>query len=397
MIVARGIEQSVLCRDLDGFFTHVWSVHPFASHLTSDTWAEKNGKPIIYEINEKHTFIEGRVGRFKFLNTFPTFNFLISQLFLFINLFFIIKRNNVKIIRVGDPLYLGMFGYALSFLTRAKLVIRVNGNNSRVRLNTGKALYPKLFKSIQLEDKIERFIFPRTHLVVAPNQDNLEYAIASGTKPERVRIFRYGNLLAPIHLEEPSNKICNQFLFTSIGITPRNYILLVGRLLPVKYPEDSIIILAQVLKTKPTIKLVLVGEGEMKDELVQLCENLNILSNVIFLGNQDQSVLSQLYTFAGVVLSPLTGRALSEAALCGSPVVAYDLDWQGEIILHEKTGFLIPFRDVEKMATYVVYFLDHLDFSINIGKNLREHALSILDPKILDEYEREEYTKLLSS
>ena len=30
----RKLEHSVTCRDLDGFFTHVWTVHPFATLLT---------------------------------------------------------------------------------------------------------------------------------------------------------------------------------------------------------------------------------------------------------------------------------------------------------------------------------------------------------------------------
>jgi len=32
-IKTRKLEHSITCRDLDGFFDHVWSVHPFASLL----------------------------------------------------------------------------------------------------------------------------------------------------------------------------------------------------------------------------------------------------------------------------------------------------------------------------------------------------------------------------
>ena len=39
-IKERGLEYSVRCRDLDGFFRHVWSVHPFSSLVTSDAWSE---------------------------------------------------------------------------------------------------------------------------------------------------------------------------------------------------------------------------------------------------------------------------------------------------------------------------------------------------------------------
>ena len=35
MIRERGLESSITCRDLDGYFAHVFSVHPFATLLTS--------------------------------------------------------------------------------------------------------------------------------------------------------------------------------------------------------------------------------------------------------------------------------------------------------------------------------------------------------------------------
>ena len=43
-ITKRGILDSVTCRDLDGYFKHVYSVHPFASIVTTTAWAKKFGK-----------------------------------------------------------------------------------------------------------------------------------------------------------------------------------------------------------------------------------------------------------------------------------------------------------------------------------------------------------------
>ncbi|MFZ1738876.1 hypothetical protein, partial [Sphingorhabdus sp.] len=62
MIKERGMEKSVTCRDLDGFFRDVWSVHPFASLLTSESWSPRFGKPVWHDMGPRHTFIEGKVG-----------------------------------------------------------------------------------------------------------------------------------------------------------------------------------------------------------------------------------------------------------------------------------------------------------------------------------------------
>lgn len=395
MIVNRGIEQSVLCRDLNGFFTHVWSVHPFATLLTSPNWTEKYGKPVIHKMNDRHTFIEGKVGRFKWLDNFFIVNFFISQILLFFKLLILIKKNGIKVIRVGDPSYLGIFGLSLSFLTRVPLVIRVNGNNKRVRNDTGKALYPKLFRSIKFETAIEKFVFPHADLVVSPNQDNLEYSVEFGAKLDKVKIFRYGNLLAPVHLEDPFARLCNYELFSSFNITPYKYLLLVGRLQPLKFPDDAIRILSKLHSENIKYQLVVVGEGDMLEELKKLALSEGVFDYVTFLGNQNQSTLAQLYTFASVVISPLTGRALSEAGLCGGAIVAYDLDWQGDIILNNKTGCLIPFRDWENMANSALKLISDQSFSKEMRINLREHALSILNPADLDKYEIEAYSKLI--
>lgn len=395
MLVERGMEHSVLCRDLDGFFGHVWSVHPFATLLTSDKWTARFGKCVHHSLASRHTFIEGKVGRFGILLGYPKINFLISQILLFISLLLLIWRRPIKIIRVGDPLYLGLFGLALSSLTRAKLVIRVNANNDRVRKDTGKPLYPKLFRSIVLEQRIEHFVFPFADLVAAPNQDNVNYSIASGASAECATIFRYGNLLALEHFSDPTKRQCDLDLFKRLGIEPRKFLLIVGRLERVKFPDDAVQVLAAIRRRGFDVKLVFVGEGDMQAELNDLSVEKGVQNYIIFAGNQNQQALAQLYTFTSAVISPLTGRALSEAALCAAPIVAYDLDWQSDLISTNETGALVPFREWQGIADSIEVYLRNPELTARMGKNARARALSMLDPKILNEHEKEQYSRLL--
>ena len=68
----RKLEDSITCRDLDGFFEHVWSVHPFASLVTSEQWTSKQGQPEYHELNATNSFVEGKAGRFYMFRKFPT-------------------------------------------------------------------------------------------------------------------------------------------------------------------------------------------------------------------------------------------------------------------------------------------------------------------------------------
>jgi glycosyltransferase involved in cell wall biosynthesis len=95
------------------------------------------------------------------------------------------------------------------------------------------------------------------------------------------------------------------------------------------------------------------------------------------------------------VVSPHTGRALAEAGLGAAPVVAYDVDWQGELIADGKTGALVGHGDVTGMAAAVVRMLAQPDRAKALGAALREKVLEMLDPEALNAHERDEYSRLL--
>jgi glycosyltransferase involved in cell wall biosynthesis len=363
--------------------------------LTNEAWASRYGAPDHHRLASNHTFIEGKVGRFRILEKFFLLNFLLSQLCLFIGLVLLVYRRPIKIIRVGDPLYLGLFGLILSRITGVPLVIRVNGNNEKVRESTGKPLYPRLIRSMELERKIEQFVFSRADLVAAPNRDNLNFAVSAGAKPDRITIFRYGNLLEPIHLTNPTDRSIDDELFRHLSIEPSKYLLCIGRLQSLKYPDDVIRILSELRRKGHDIKLVFAGEGEMLYQLKEMADQLNLLKYVVFAGNQPQQALAQLNTFALSVISPLTGRALSESALCAAPIVAYDLDWQGELIITDQTGILCPYRSWQSMVEGVERYISNSEFASRMGNNARKLALSMLDPKELDQHEVKEYSALI--
>jgi glycosyltransferase involved in cell wall biosynthesis len=94
------------------------------------------------------------------------------------------------------------------------------------------------------------------------------------------------------------------------------------------------------------------------------------------------------------VISPSTGRALSEAALASVPVVAYDIDWQGELIKNEETGLLVPYMDLEEFSSATDRFLKDNAFAEKMAHNLREKAMEMLDPVKLNNHEISQYEAL---
>jgi hypothetical protein len=137
-ITQRGLQESVTCRDLGGFFEHVWTVHPFASLLTSPSWAPRYGTAQSYEVDERHTFIEGKVGlSHRLARLFPV-NFLFGQMRLYLQLRRLVREQKVSVIRAGDPLYLALLGLVISRSTGVPLLVRVGSNNDKIYQTTGK-------------------------------------------------------------------------------------------------------------------------------------------------------------------------------------------------------------------------------------------------------------------
>jgi len=378
----RGIEHTILARSLEGYFSDTYNFYPYgSSNKFSFSELQTN-------IDLSCILISGIIpltlrsisgGFLFFKNVFKTILFLKR----------FISSKQIKIIRVGDPLFLGILGYILSILTNAKFVIRVSGNNQRIRLNTGLPMYPRLFVFRKIEELIEKFIFTRAHGVMAPNFENMNYALIMGAAKNTTHVIRYGNLIDPIYFQSDYNQKKRAIN------SDNNYILLVSRLEKLKYPEDAIFAYIECQRFDNNLKLKVAGTGENKDQLIKILSDHGLESKVNFLGNISQTDLYHLYKDARLFLSPLCGRALSEAALVGTPTVAYDLDWQNEIIIHGKTGLIVPFRDKRGFSLAARKLIMDENLATKLGNNLASKAEELLNPEMIISKEKDFYNQIL--
>lgn len=392
-IRARQLEDSVTCRDLGGYFEHVWSVHPFSS-LVSEGRTSTFGKAEYHALGRRHTFVDGKIGRLDALSVAPRLNFLLGQSELALALLSLIRRERIDVIRAGDPLYNGLFGLSLARAAGIPFVIRVNANYDKIAADTGRPMMPRLFGSYRIEKRVIRVVLPQADLVAAPNEDNLRFAVANGARPEHTTVFRYGNLIDKRHLEEPAKRDASWSNLREFWPEPRSFVLYVGRLEHVKCPDHVVRSVAEVRRRGHDVSALLVGDGQMRDGLEELARELGVAEHVVFAGNRGQGWLAQVIPLASAVLSPHTGRALAEVAFGSAPIVAYDLDWQGELIKSGQTGELVPAHEWSKMADGLDRLLRDRPRARRLGEAARALALDMLDPARLDQHERDEYEKL---
>jgi glycosyltransferase involved in cell wall biosynthesis len=98
-----------------------------------------------------------------------------------------------------------------------------------------------------------------------------------------------------------------------------------------------------------------------------------------------------------LVLSPLMGRALTEAALAERPIVAYDIDCHPEIVKNDQSGFLVPYLDYRAMALAGDHLLDNPAVAKKMGQEARAVALDLMDPVKLIREQRLVFRELLAN
>lgn len=393
----RNITGIITGRDHGGWFDHVWTVHPVASLLEPENSPERFGRPVVHALAPRHTFIEGRIGRFAVLRRFEKLNFVLAQLGLMALLLRIAWRERFDIIRSEEIFFCGVMAWGLARILRKPLLIGVWGNPGAQRRQTGRPLTPRLFRSVAQEEKVERFVLRRADVVMIQNEDNRNYVIGLGIPRQQTALFRVGTLIERLHFIEPNQRPDGSHELAEIGVAGEPTALVVSRLQPVKL-LDHVIRAAKVLKDRGRfIRILFAGDGAYRDALVALTEELGVDDRITFLGDRDQQWLWRVVPKVSLVISPLTGRAMAETALGAAPIVAYDIDWHSELIETGVTGELVPHLDYGKMADAIGRFLDDPAYARRMGEAVRHRTVAMMDPETNDRMQIEVYRRLIEA
>lgn len=393
MFRERQVEQALESRQLGGYFSKVISVHPLAGLFESGD--DRFGEPVINQLNDSHVFVEGKIGISGIWCFLPPLNLLLAQIGLVRLLLRMARETKVDVVRIGDPYYLGLMGLFLARKLKVPLAVRVAFRFDEIFRVTGKPVMPRLFRFRWIEKVIERFVFPRCDLIAGANEDNMNYALENGGCPDIATVFRYGNLIHADHWQEPNMRPNADAELAKLGLTDEKFVATVARLEPVKCVEDAIRVVAELIQRGHRVKSIIIGDGILRKYLENLASTLGVGNAVIFAGNCTQEWIATVLPRAAVIISPHMGRALTEAALAGVPIVAYDYDWQREVIVDGETGYLVSNKDWMGLSDKTEDILTHPVSGKKMGENAREKMLKMMDPGRLEFNEQNEYSKML--
>lgn len=137
----------------------------------------------------------------------------------------------------------------------------------------------------------------------------------------------------------------------------------VGRLKPYKNVDIAIKAISEVAKTIPDIQFQIAGTGESYSELKSLIEILKLKNNVKLLGNISEEQKVSLFSRSWLAIQPSMiegwGITVIEANACGTPVVASQVKGLEDSVIHNKTGWLIPVRNIKELSNQLKHLLKH--------------------------------------
>lgn len=147
----------------------------------------------------------------------------------------------------------------------------------------------------------------------------------------------------------------------------------VGNLRFVKGHRYLIEAVAVVVAKFPQAHFFLVGDGELRSELIRLAQQLKIENNVHFLGKRDDvpSILAATDICVLPSLSEGLSNTLLEYMASGKSVVATRVGGNAEVICNEKNGILVPAKDSQALAYQVIRLLSDEVFANSLAQKAK--------------------------
>lgn len=190
------------------------------------------------------------------------------------------------------------------------------------------------------------------------------------------------------------------------GIAPNEKVVLfVGGLDKAHYFKGIEYLLEAMASLSTAIypwRLIIVGDGDLKDYYASLANQYRIHRKTIFAGHVSNQDLPKYYNLADVSVLPSVdkseafGMALIEAMSCGKPVIASNLVGVRSVITDGIDGLLVEPKNSSDLASKINFILTKPDDAARFGKAGLFKVRAKYDWNIIGQRLDDLYNKLLS-
>lgn len=308
----------------------------------------------------------------------------------------LLKIHQVNLIRAYNPLVEGLIAAVSGKLVGIPVVISVHTDYEQ-QYRTIKTHKLK-WKILNL---IRKFVLKNADKIVCISQHLRRQVVSLGISQEKVDVIP-NRVETGLFSPEQNGLEIKKLL----GIEDKQVVLSVGRLDDDRYPYMEYVLKSEVpiISKNHKVVFVYVGDGNRKKDLVALSEKLNVKRNTIFVGSQPREQVAKFMAMADVVVCPLSGFVLLEAASSAKPIIALGVEWHPEVVRHMKTGFLVDcggaegleFRDATPLSQAILFLLSNPSLGKRLGINARKVILERFSWEAVSKKEVDMYKRLIT-
>jgi glycosyltransferase involved in cell wall biosynthesis len=223
---------------------------------------------------------------------------------------------------------------------------------------------------------VERVLARRSDALVAVSAEVRDELVALRVAPNaRVTVIPLGFDLEPF-LDDCDRDERRTAVRASWGAGPADEVVtLIARLVPIKR-VDRFLQIARVLAARPRARFVVVGDGELREQL-QSSPAAHALGERLHWAGFRRDIPDVCVASDVVVLTSDnegTPVSLIEAQAAAVPVVSTDVGGVAFVVRHGETGLLAARDDVGTFAAGVASLLDDRALALSIAAAGRRHA-----------------------
>lgn len=287
---------------------------------------------------------------------------LVKSRFIYIYIFLISFFPLIKLIKNQKPEFfiiqlISSLPLLLNFIFnfKTKMILRISGIP---KLNIIRKFYWK-------------FTLKKINLITTPTKGTFDDLIQKNFDKKKLRIL-YDPIITPSEIIKKKKIELEKF--------ERDYFISIGRLTRQKNFKFLIKSIAPFIKKNSQIKLYIFGEGEQKNEIINLISKLNLKNNIKLFPYKD-NIYKYIFNSNGFILSSLwedPGFVLVEAAFLNKQILSSNCkNGPEEILDYGKNGILFKNNNENSFRENfnIFYKLDQkskLKYTINAKKFVKK-------------------------
>lgn len=274
--------------------------------------------------------------------------FVLAQFF---SLLLLVRRNKPQIIHAHWIIPQGMIAIFVRILTGVPVVVTAHGGD--IFGLQGK--FFEICKKFTLTQATAVTVVSKAVEVAASSLVHINNKV-------KIKIIPMGVSSSLFNLQEKNDKIREKYNING------PFLLFVGRLTEKKGVPFLIDAMRKVTDMIPEAKLLIVGTGELKEQLIAQVAHLQLEKAVFFTGKVTNRKLPDFYAQADLFIGPSIqvaggdtegfGLTFVEAAMSGCIIVGTNVGGIGDIIEDNVTGFLVPEQDTVALANKIIFVLN---------------------------------------